>query len=81
MEYLVVVHTAEEGGYCAEVPSLPGCFAQGESLDEVLAETRDAIVSHLEALREDGQPIPREPVMIAAVSAPEPMETSARQSA
>lgn len=63
MKYAVVIHRAEEGGYWAEVPSLPGCFAQGESPDEVIAEMREAIASHIEALREDGQPVPIENVL------------------
>ena len=54
MEYGVVVHTAQEGGYWAEVPALDGCFAQGESVDEALDDVRGAIASHLEALREFG---------------------------
>ena len=67
MNYIVVVHTAEEGGYWAEVPALPGCFAQGDDLDAVLADARDAIAAHLAALRDDGQPLPDEPVVIATV--------------
>ena len=39
----VRVHQAEEGGFWAEVPALPGCVAQGETLDELLADTKDAI--------------------------------------
>jgi len=35
MKVKVVVHKAEEGGYWAEVPSLPGCFTQGETLEEL----------------------------------------------
>lgn len=37
------VHTAEEGGYWAEVPALPGCLTQGETLDEVVVNLNDAI--------------------------------------
>ncbi len=33
MEYVLVIHSADEGGYWAEVPALPGCFAQAETLD------------------------------------------------
>lgn len=58
MKYAVVVHEAEEGGFWAEVPALPGCFAQGESMEDVLADMQAAIQSHLEALELDGQPIP-----------------------
>ena len=39
----VIVHEAEEGGFWAEVPALPGCFTQGETRAELLANLRDAI--------------------------------------
>lgn len=59
-EYTVILHLAEEGGYWVEVPTLPGCVSQGETEAEALARIREAIESHLEALREDGQEIPTE---------------------
>jgi predicted RNase H-like HicB family nuclease len=43
MKLKVVVHEAEEGGYWAEVPALPGCGSQGETMDELMANVRDAI--------------------------------------
>lgn len=58
MEYTVILHEAEEGGYWVEVPSLAGCFSQGESVDEALENIKDAIQSHVAALREDGQRVP-----------------------
>ena len=69
MEYVIVIHPAQEGGYWAEVPALPGCFAQGETLDEVLEDVRDAIAAHLSALRDDGQRVPDERVIITTVAA------------
>jgi len=39
----VVVHEADEGGFWAEVPALPGCATQGETMDELLRNLRDAI--------------------------------------
>ncbi|GAB6163773.1 hypothetical protein JCM12298_29330 [Desulfothermus naphthae] len=36
MKLKVIVHTAEEGGYWAEVPSIPGCATQGETFEELL---------------------------------------------
>jgi predicted RNase H-like HicB family nuclease len=70
-EFLIVIHKAEEGGYWAEVPALEGCFAQGETLDEVIADARGAIASHLEALREDGQAVPSgNEILIASVALP-----------
>ena len=71
MEYVGLIHSAEEGGYWAEVPALPGCFAQGETLEELLEEAQGAIASHLEALRDAGQAVPQERVIIATVQAPE----------
>lgn len=58
MDYTLVIHHAEEGGYWAELPALPGCFVQGETIEEVLADAPDAIGSHIAALRDDGQPVP-----------------------
>jgi len=39
----VVVHEAEEGGYWAEVPAIPGCATQGETMEELRANAREAI--------------------------------------
>jgi predicted RNase H-like HicB family nuclease len=39
----VVVHEAEEGGYWAEVPAIPGCATQGDTMDELLLNLREAI--------------------------------------
>lgn len=49
MRIKVVVHEAEEGGFWAEVPALPGCASQGETMDELLANVREAIEGWLEA--------------------------------
>lgn len=54
MDYTVLIHPAEEGGYWTEVPALQGCLSQGETIEEALANTREAIESHIAALREDG---------------------------
>jgi predicted RNase H-like HicB family nuclease len=48
----IVVHEAEEGGFWAEVPALPGCASQGETMDELLDNVREAITPWLAA----GQP-------------------------
>jgi predicted RNase H-like HicB family nuclease len=39
----VLIHKAEEGGYWAEVPALPGCVSQGETVDDVRTNVREAI--------------------------------------
>ena len=43
MKIKVVVHEADEGGFWAEVPAIPGCATQGENLDELLANLHEAI--------------------------------------
>ena len=43
MNFKVVVHEAEEGGYWAEVPSVPGCATQGETFDELLGNLHEAV--------------------------------------
>ena len=43
MKFKAIVHEAEEGGFWAEVPAIPGCATQGETLDELLANLREAI--------------------------------------
>ena len=60
MEYTVIFHQAEEGGYCAEVPALPGFYSQGESIEETVRSIREAIEAHIGALKEEGQEIPEE---------------------
>lgn len=46
--YKAVVHVEAEGGYWAEVPDLPGCFTQGDTLDELYHNLREAIALHLD---------------------------------
>jgi predicted RNase H-like HicB family nuclease len=39
----IVVHEAEEGGFWAEVPAIPGCATESDTMDELMANLRDAI--------------------------------------
>ncbi len=55
MQYSVVVHEAEEDGFWVEVPALPGCYSQGESVEETLGNVREAIGLYLEVLRDEGR--------------------------
>ena len=43
MKLKIIVHEAEEGGYWAEVPSIPGCATQGETFEELLANIYEAV--------------------------------------
>jgi predicted RNase H-like HicB family nuclease len=49
MRYLVnLIYDDEYGGYVADVPQLPGCMSQGKTVDEALANVREAIEAYLE---------------------------------
>ncbi|MGI8524694.1 MAG: type II toxin-antitoxin system HicB family antitoxin [Pseudolabrys sp.] len=43
MKIKVIVHEAEEGGFWGEVPAIPGCATQGETLDELMKNLHEAI--------------------------------------
>ncbi|MFP4015299.1 MAG: type II toxin-antitoxin system HicB family antitoxin, partial [Chitinispirillaceae bacterium] len=47
MKIKVIMHKAQEGGYWAEVPALPGCVSQGESYEELLKNINEAIEAAL----------------------------------
>lgn len=49
MKIKAVVHEAEEGGFWAEVPAIPGCASQGETMDELMQNLREAIEGCLSA--------------------------------
>jgi len=49
MTIRVIVHKAEQGGFWAEVPSIPGCATQGETMEEIEANVREAIEGCLSA--------------------------------
>jgi predicted RNase H-like HicB family nuclease len=53
-KYAVVIHEEPEGGFWAEVPALPGCYSQGESIEELMDNVSEAITGVLEVLREQG---------------------------
>ena len=55
--YLVVLEPTDTG-FSAFSPDLPGCVATGATRAEVEANMREAVVLHLEGLREDGEPVP-----------------------
>ena len=57
---LVIIIPAEEGGYTVEVPSLPGCISQGETVDEAVANIRKAIALYIDTLEAVGRPVPQE---------------------
>lgn len=68
MEYTVLIYRTEEGGFWAEVPSLPGCYSQGETIEEAMKNIKEAIEAHLLALKEEKEEVPiREEFVIGRV--------------
>jgi predicted RNase H-like HicB family nuclease len=57
-EYLVIYEKADDGGWGANAPDLPGCVAVGETRAEVEQLIGEAIPMHVEAMREAGESIP-----------------------
>ncbi|GIK29906.1 MAG: hypothetical protein BroJett007_30440 [Chloroflexota bacterium] len=57
----ILLYTDEDGAWCASVPSLPGCHSQGATREETLVNIKEAIALYVEALKEDGVPVPDEP--------------------
>ena len=53
MDYTILIHQAEEGGFWSEVSALPGCYSQGETIDETMQNTKEAIEAYLLVLKED----------------------------
>ncbi len=53
MKIRVILHKAKEGGYWADVPSLPGCATQGETIEELLQNLYEAVDGYLEAREMD----------------------------
>ena len=67
MKLKIVVHEAEEGGYWAEVPSIPGCATQGETFEELLANIYEAVEGCLSVDVQDISVSEKDKVMEIAV--------------
>lgn len=58
MKYPVVIYPCEEGGYVSEILALPGCLAQGDSLEECLSELEVVTDLWLETAKENNNSLP-----------------------
>jgi predicted RNase H-like HicB family nuclease len=67
MKLKVIVHEAEEGGYWAEVPSIPGCATQGETFDELLRNIYEAVEGCLSIDLDDVEITEKDKVLEIAV--------------
>ncbi len=53
MKLKVIIHEAEEGGFWATVPALPGCVSEGETREEILANICEAIECYLDVSEDE----------------------------
>ncbi|GIK65005.1 MAG: hypothetical protein BroJett018_27990 [Chloroflexota bacterium] len=66
----VILIPDEDGGYAVEVPSLPGCISQGDTIDEALANIKEAIELHIADMISNGEEVPEDfaaPIQVMAV--------------
>jgi predicted RNase H-like HicB family nuclease len=68
-QYLVVIDDAGPN-FSAHAPDVPGCVATGQTVDETVANMREALIFHLEGLRAEGLRIPMPSARAAIVDAP-----------
>lgn len=68
--YTVQIEPVKEGGYWSRVPALPGCFSQGETIEETIAHTREAIELYIEGLVAEQEDIPEESDELVSVKVP-----------
>lgn len=56
--YRILLTPEEEGGFSVSVPALPGCFTEGETIEDAIEMAKEAIALYVESLEEDGEPVP-----------------------
>ena len=60
LNYRIFLHKEPEGGYTTIVPTLPGCISYGDSIEEAIIMTREAIELFIESLVAHGEEVPTE---------------------
>ncbi len=64
LNFRVLLKKEPEGGFTVLVPSLPGCITYGDTLDESIANAKEAIELYIESLKAHGEEIPTEENML-----------------
>ena len=72
MRYTAIFESQPDGGYHAYCPTLPGCHTEGDTLEESIANLKEAVSVYLESLRAHGEPIPTEDILIKSLDVPVP---------
>jgi predicted RNase H-like HicB family nuclease len=60
MKLKAIIYSAEDGGFWVEVPQLPGCASEGDTLEEARANIREAVEGVLLVYRDRGEEVPLE---------------------
>ncbi len=68
INYTVVIKADPNGGFWTQVPALPGCGSQGETLEKALEMTKEAIEGYLTSLRKHGERIPADEDVVTRVA-------------
>jgi predicted RNase H-like HicB family nuclease len=63
----VILYPGEESGWVVECPSLPGCLSQGATIDEALANIKEAIALWIEDAEAHGESVPDDHMLIKVV--------------
>lgn len=63
----VILYQDEDGVWCAEVPSLPGCYSDGETREAAIENIKEAIQLYIESLTARGLPIPQDDRQVVMV--------------
>lgn len=66
MEYTAVIERDGEG-YSVHFPDVPGCFTQGDTLEEARANASEALKEYLDVLRELGKPLPEPSTAVESI--------------
>jgi predicted RNase H-like HicB family nuclease len=69
----IILIPAEEGGFTVEVPSLPGCISEGDTLEEAIENIRDAISEYIADMIASGEDVPPDlaPIQVRTVEVDE----------
>ncbi len=71
MNYIALIHKEENSDYGVSFPDFPGCISAGETLEQAKVMAQEALVSHIEILKEMSQPIPSPMSLEEIMSCPE----------
>lgn len=66
-DYVAIIEPAVDGTWGAYVPDLPGCTSGGVTRDEAASNIHEAVVGHIQALRENGDSVPEPTALVEVV--------------